>query len=353
MKNERYRWFVTVLLAAALLLGCQTVFAQVRIVGSIAGSVKDPTGSVVPGAKIVLKDEGTGISKEITASAEGTFGFPDLAHGMYSITVSAAGFSQVVVAHVEVVTSQTTDVPVSLKIGQATESVTVEGVAPVLETTSNLTSNTQTMKLVNELPTGSRSPGLAFALLAPGYTGSLTGGGRIDNVAGGAVSTTIDGINNASNGYKSGGTVWYGTVPMRLGALEEVSVESGGLGADAGAESGVNVKMITKRGGNVYHGSAFYQPTSEQFNANAWSRNATLNQGFRPYSRQHNYGGNIGGKLVAFGLLKDKLFFFVNFEYQKIPAVNSVTSSVMTSAAETGVYTYLINRSEERRVGKE
>ena len=341
--SRRYAAAVRTLLATFLLLLGQTAFAQVRIVGSIAGSVKDPSGAAIPGAKVECKDEGTNIVKTTTASAEGTFAFPDLAHGDYQITVASQGFEQAVVAHVGVVASQTTDVPVTLTVGQSTEKVTVEGTTPVLETTSNLIANTQTLELLNDLPTGSRSPGLGFATLTPGYTGTLTGGGRVNNTAGGAVSTTVDGINNASNGYKSGGTVWYGTVPSRLGALEEVSVESGGLGADAGAESGMNIKFITRRGTANYHGSIFYQPTSEQFNANSWSRNATPGQGFRTYSRVHNFGGNIGGKLIPFGPLKNKLFFFFNYEYVWTPNVASVTTSVMTPAAETGVYTYLVN----------
>jgi len=82
---------------------------------------------------------------------------------------------------------------------------------------------------------------------------------------------------------------------------------------------------------------------SEQFNANSWARNATPGQGFRVYNRTHNFGGNLGGKLVPFGYLKDKLFFFVNYEYQWIPSVNATTTNILTPAAETGVYTYLIN----------
>jgi hypothetical protein len=319
-----------------------SAFAQVRIVGSISGTVTDPAGAPVPGAKVVLKDESVGTSREALTSSVGSFSFPDLAHGEYSITVTAVGFTQSVVQKIQVAASQTTDVPVAMKIGQQTETVTVEATAPILELTSNLVTNTTSTKLLNELPTGSRAPGLTFALLTPGYTGSLTGGGRVDNTAGGAVSTTIDGINNASNGYKSGGTVWYTTVPMRLGAFEEVSVEAGGLGADAGAESGVNVKMITKRGTQNYHGSAFYQPTSEQFNANTWARNAQ-GLGFRPYSRVHNFGGNIGGKMVPFGYLKDKLFVFFNYEYVWTPNQNAVTTAIMNPDAQQGWYTYLIN----------
>ena len=337
MSKEHTKTLITFLLAALLILGCQTAFAQLRIVGAISGSVHDPTGAVIPGARVVLKDEGTGITKEATATAAGTFTFPDLAHGLYELAVTAVGFQQTVIGHIEVNASQTTDVPVSMKVGQQTETVTVDGgVAPMLETTSNLTNTTVPTKLVNELPTTNRNPGLTFAQMVPGYTAS-----RINNVAGGAMNVTVDGINNASNGWKSGGTVWYGTVPVRLGALDEVTVESGGLGADSGAESGVNVKLITKRGTGQYHGSVFYQPTSEQFNANSFSRNA---QGLpRTFSRAHNFGGNIGGKLVPFGFLKDKLFFFLNYEYVWTPAFNSVTTSIMTDDAKNGIYKYIVS----------
>jgi hypothetical protein len=333
MQTRRY---TTLLVAALLILGCHSALAQLRIVGSISGSVHDPSGAVVPAAKIELKDEGTGITRQFNATSEGTFTIPDLAHGMYAITITADGFQQSVVNHIEVVASQNTDVPVSLRIGQTTESVVVEGVAPVLEATSNLTNSVTTMKLVNELPTSNRT-GLDLAQFVPGFTG----GQRINNVAGGAMNVTVDGINDASNGWKSGGTVWYQTVPIRLGALEEVTVESGGLGADSGAEGGVNVKFITKRGTNQYHGSGFYQPYSEQFNANTFSNNAQ--RIVRAKSRRDEMGGNIGGRMVPFGYLKDKLFFFLNWEDSWRPA-NSVTQTgVMTPEAQQGIYRYLLN----------
>ena len=307
--------------------------------GAISGHVIDPSGASVPGAKIVLKDEGTGIGRETASNTEGTFLFPDLAFGSYEITVTAAGFQTAVTNHVEVGASQTTDVKIALLVGQQTQTVTVEGAAPVLETSSQVVNSTVSTKALNELPNNSRD-GMLFARLVPGINGAS--GTRINNVPGGAINVTVDGINDASNGYKSGGTSWYATVPVRLGALEEVTVESSGLGADSGAESGVNIKFITKRGGNVYHGSGFYQPYSEQFNANTWARNAQ-GLGFRTYSRSHNFGGNIGGRLVPFGPLKDKLFFFLNYEYVWNPATNSVTSQVLTPEAQQGIYKYIVS----------
>ena len=329
---------------AALL--CQFASAQMRIVGMISGTVTDPTNAAVPGAKVVLKDEVNGTSKETTSNGSGHFEFPDLPFGNFELTVTATGFQQSVTNHIAVVASQTTDVPVTLKVGQQTETVMVEGTAPVLETTSQLVADTQEVKTINELPLGARQA-LALAALVPGKTVSGSGDTRFNNVPGGAVEVTVDGINDASNGYKSGGTVFYTTVPVRLGALEEVSVETSGLGADSGAESGVNIKFITKRGGNQYHGSGFYQPTSEQFNANSWSNNA--NRVPRAYNRVHNFGGNIGGKLVPVGYLKDKLFFFFNYEYVYNPQVRinaygvGNNFGVLTPSAALGNYTYLIN----------
>ena len=338
MAQARTKILVVFMLATTLILGCQPALAQLRIVGTIAGSVHDPSGAVIPGAKIALKDESTGIKRETVATAEGSFVFPDLAHGLYELAVTAPGFQQTVVPHVQVVVGQTTDVPLTLRVGQASESVLVDGgIAPVLEASSNLTGMTQSTKLVSELPANTgRWPGLDVARLVPGYSNN-----RINNVVGGAMNTTLDGINNASNGYKSGGTVWYVAVNSRLGALDEVTVESGGLGADSGAQGAVNIKLITKRGTNQYHGSVFYQPNSEQFNANTFSNNAQALP--RTKSRVHNFGGNFGGRMVPFGYLKDRLFFFVNYEYVWTPSAGTVTTNILTDEAKNGIYKYIVN----------
>jgi Carboxypeptidase regulatory-like domain len=315
-----------------------------RIVGVISGVVTDPAGSVVPNAKVILTDSVNGTKKETVSNGSGQFVFPDLPFGTFELNVTAPGFQTSVTEKISVVASQTTDVPVALKVGSATESVTVEGTTPVLETTAPLVSNTLEPKVINELPLGARQA-LSFAALVPGKTTSSSNGGdtRFNNMPGGSVEVTVDGINDASNGYKSGGTVFYTTVPVRLGALEEVSVETSGLGSDAGAESGVNIKFITKRGGNQYHGSAFYQPTSEQFNANTWGQNA-INTA-RAYNRVHNFGGNIGGPLIPFGRLKEKLFFFFNYEYVFNPQVINRTYTVANPSTLAGNYTYLLNNS--------
>src|SRR5215471_521455 len=342
MRGERLSRLSILLVLGALVVGAQSVNAQLRIVGAISGTVQDPTGAVVPKAKVVLKDTKTGIMRETTSTEAGTFLFSDLAVGIYEVTVTAPGFKSETLNNVSVSTSQTTDVRVSLELGATSETVLItSGESQTLETTSELVASTLASKTLNELPLGNRGNALALARLAPGAQPPIGGDTRYNNLPGGAVNVTVDGINDASNGFKSGGTVFFMTVPVRLGALEEVSVETGGLGADSGAQSGANIKFTTKRGGNQYHGSFFYEPQSERFNANSWSRNA---QGLpRALNRTQNYGGNIGGPLVPFRSWKEKLFFFADFEKAYSPLTTPRTIKVLTPAAQAGIYTYVVN----------
>src|SRR3989454_1849184 len=256
---------IMIIFAAAVLVSMQSAFAQLRIVGSISGTVQDPTGAVVPNARVVLKDQKTGITRESTTTEAGTFLFPDLASGSYQITVSMSGFKTELLPSVSVSTSKTTDVRVTLEVGQTTETVTItEGAAQVLESSSQLVTNTLVSKTITELPLGNRGNALALARLAQGASPPIGGDTRYNNLPGGAVNVTVDGINDASNGFKSGGAGFFVTVPGRVGAGDEGSAETSGLGADSGAQSGAEIKFTTLRGGAPYPGSFFYQPPNRR-----------------------------------------------------------------------------------------
>src|SRR5436190_8426844 len=199
--------------AALMLFGAHGAFAQLRIVGSISGTVQDPTGALVPNARVVLKDQQTGLTKESTTTAGGTFLFPDLASGSYQVTVSLTGFKTELVPKVNVSTNQTTDVRITLEVGQPSETVTVtEDMGHLLETSGQLIVDTLTTKTVTELPLGSRSNTLALARLAQGAQPPTGGDTRYNNIPGGAVNVTVHGSTHATNGLKSGGTVFFVTV---------------------------------------------------------------------------------------------------------------------------------------------
>jgi hypothetical protein len=339
-----------IVLAIVLLCSSQSAFAQLRVVGAVSGTVQDPTGAAVANAQVTLRDVKTQITKQTTTNDHGTFFFPDLTSGVYEVTVTMAGFQKALVPTIHVQTSQTTDVKISLEVGQPTETVTVSaGASQLLETTGQIVANTIPAGQLQQLPLANRSNVLTLARLSPGISPPIGGGnsGRYNNLPGGAVNVTVDGINDASNGFKSGGTVFFATVPVRLGAVEEVSVETAGLGADSGAQSGANIKFTTKRGGNDYHGSFFYEPRSEQFNANTWSRNAQNLP--RVFNRTQEYGGNLGGPLLPFGSLRQKVFFFINYERSYSPITNARTVTVLTPAAQLGFYTYVVPATNEIR----
>jgi len=338
------------LLSFLMLILCSSfALAQVRIVGSISGTVQDPTGAVVPGAQVVLKDEGTGLKKETISDAQGGFLFPDLNYGSYEITVTMTGFQTTVLNKIVVEASKTTDVTAKLTVGQISEIVTVESAAtPVLTTSSNLVAATITSDAIQTLPVSGRDV-LGLARLVPGVSNPEGGDTHINGMPGGTINVTIDGINNASNGWKSGGTSFYGTVPARMGAVEEINVETGGLSAETGSMSGTNIKFVTKRGNRTYHGQLFYQGRNEFFNANTWIRNAQ-NQD-RSRNRRHEFGGNIGGPLLPFvSYLKDKLFFFINFEEDYSPSTATRNKTLLSAEAQTGVFRYQTSAGEIRTV---
>jgi hypothetical protein len=337
----------TVGLLALLFWSSPSAWAQLRIVGAISGTVQDPNGAVISNARITLKDAKTGITRETTSTERGTFLFPDLANGLYEVTVTAPGFQTSRLTDISVSTSQITDVRINLMVGQTSDTITVVGSdAAGLETSSQLVASSLTTQTITQLPVANRSNVLALARLAPGASPPAGGSTRYNNLAGGAVNVTVDGINDASNGFKSGGTVFFMTVPVRLGAVEEVSVETAGLGADSGAQSGANIKFTTRRGGSNYHGSGFYELRSDQLNANTWTRNA---QGLtRVYNRNHEYGGNFGGPLIPFGSFKEKLFFFINYERVYNPQFNATTVTVLTPDAQRGIYTYVVSGTTDQ-----
>jgi Carboxypeptidase regulatory-like domain len=336
------------LATAALLAFAPVTAAQVRIVGAITGTVVDTAGLAVPGARVQLKDELTGIQKETDTNNDGSFVFPDLNFGSYEVAVSLQGFQTSRVTQVVVESSRTTDLRVTMQPGGLDEVVEVTGATPVLETTSNTISGTLNNTQLRELPLGGDGRNVfQLARLVPGVAQPAgTGSTHYNGMPGGTINPTIDGINNASNGFKSGGTSFFGTVPARLGAIEEVVVESAGLGADAGAQGGVNLKFITRRGTNRFRGSVFEQHRNESLNANTYFNNSRGIE--KPKFRRHDYGGNLGGPLLPNTSFKDKVFFFVNFEQEYIPGTTLQTNTVLTAEAEQGIFRYQTASGEQR-----
>lgn len=326
---------------ATCLLSPSIVSGQTRTTGQIVGTVKDATGAIVPKAELILIDLGTGVTAESTSGSDGGFVFPNLQSGKYQLTANLQGFQPVTLQEVMVQTARSTDLIVQFEVAGVTEQVQVEAHSPVLETTSTTVANTVRNEQIAKLPLSGRNI-LSFALLVPG---AATSAGARDSeyngLPGGAINITLDGINNNSQRFRSGGTSFFVFAPIRLGAIEEVTVSTAGLTADAGAEGAVQIQFATKRGTNAFRGQVFDTIQNESLNAQGFVNKA---RGIpKTRLRQHEYGANFGGPV-----LRNKLFFFANYEQIYQPSETTIARTVLTADAQRGLFSYVATDGSTR-----
>lgn len=317
--------------------------AQARSAGQIVGTVKDASGAIMPNASLVLIDTGTGTTFETKSGPEGNFVFPNLQPGTYSLTATARGFQPVTLQEIVVQTARSTDVVVQVQVAGLSEQVKVEGRVAVVETSSATVANTVSNAEIAKLPLSGRNI-LNFALLVPG---TATSAGARDSeyngLPGGAINITLDGVNDNSQRFRSGGTSFFVFAPIRLGAIEEVTVSTAGLTSEAGAEGAVQVQFSTKRGTNIFRGQVFDTIQHEKLNAQApVNKSRGLPQ---TKLRQHEYGANIGGPLV-----RNRVFFFGNYEQVYAPSETTLERTVLTPEAQQGIFRYSASDNSVRTV---
>jgi hypothetical protein len=311
--------------------------AQITTTG-IHGIVRDPSGALVPNVDLTLKDTATGIEKTTSSTADGAFAFVNMLAGKYDLTASIKGFDTAVYSNIVVDTGRITDVTVDLKVGAATTKVEVEAAGVGLATTTNEVGSTINANNINSLPYNGRDA-LNFTLYVPGAQ-SASGGSTFNGLPNASMNISIDGMNNNSNRFKSGGTSFYGFAPVRLDAVEEVAVSTSGLGADAAGMGAMQIRFTTKRGTDTYKFHLLYQAANEDFNANTYFN--ILRGIHRSKTRTANYVGSVGGPLAPWiSRLKHRLFFFINFEDLPQPGATTYATTVLQPDMLNGNMTYL------------
>src|SRR5215475_6516582 len=328
-----------VLVSLTVVAMATTSFGQITTTG-IRGLVRDPNGAVVPNATVKVKDNSTEVEQATVSSSDGGFLFPNLQFGTYRLTASASGFKTAIIASVVVESGKTTDVSLDLVVGTTSETVQVTTSAEQLNTTTNEVGGTISNRLVQNLPFNGRD-GLNFATLIAGNMRTTSDrNSTFNGLPNASLNITLDGMNNNSQRFKSGGTSFFAFAPARIDAIEEVSVSTTGLGADAGGEGAMQIRMTTKRGTDQYHGQVLYQGENEALNSNTFFRNL---QGLpRNKSRSHNAVGSIGGPLLPFfERFKNKLFFFAYYEAQPQPSTSTFQQRILTAAAQRGDFTFI------------
>jgi carboxypeptidase family protein len=308
-------------------------YAQ-KITGTIRGTVTDPTGAVIPGAKVTVKNEDTGLTRSGSTTSAGIYSFAELPVGSYRIEVEDAGFKAEVRSRVVLNVADTRAVDIQLATGDVSEVVTVEVPAVAVKTVGADVSGLVTGPEVRALPLNGRNF-MQLTLLQPGVTGidglntidKGLGSGSDVSVSGGSVTTnlwTVDGANN--NDVGSNRTI---LVYPSVDAIEEFKIQRNNYGAEFGQSGGAQINLVTRGGTNEFHGSTYYFARRDQWNSTDFFLKEAHQE--KAPLKWDDFGGTFGGPI-----LKDKLHFFVSLEWNKDKRSDVRTSFVPTEAERSG-----------------
>jgi len=331
----RARFLLVFLLLAAIGLSAQTFR------GTILGTVTDPTGAVVAGAKVSVRNTGTGLERSTETSGDGSYSLPELPIGTYNVTVTQTGFQTFITTGVTVDVAAERRVDASLKTGEISTRVEVSAdQLPLVETTTNTLGGVLTAQTVQDMPVNGRDY-TKLIYMNPGVSGSPD---QISDSPGSFGEFSMNGARGRSNNYLLDGTDMndgyrndpainqagvFGTPStiLPIDAVAEVNVLSN-FAPEYGRNAGAVVNIVTKSGTNAIHGSA-----AEYFRNNALDARNYFNIASEPKAPFHNnqFGASLGGPIV-----RDKTFFYADYEGQREPVGVVTISGVPTGSAADG-----------------
>lgn len=299
-----------------------SVFGQSQLgAGAVSGTVQDSNGGAVPGAIVGLQNKGTSVSQTVTTGVSGQFAFPVLQPDTYTVTVEKDGFSRIEQKDVQVTVGRTVTLQLNLTPGEVTAVVTIES-SPIIDTLKTDESSLVSREQINELPINGRRAD-QFALLTPGVTrdgrfGLLSYRGQ----SGVFNNFTLEG-NDSNQAYfaeAAGRTRIASNVSAN--AIQEFQVTQSNFLPEFGRSAGGGINAVVRSGGNQFRGDAFWYFRNQDFSAR--DPLATIN----PEERRDQFGGSVSGPIV-----KDKLFFFVNWDQQvrNFPLITEDLSRVLTT----------------------
>ncbi|HUS18033.1 MAG TPA: carboxypeptidase regulatory-like domain-containing protein [Terriglobales bacterium] len=341
------RWTSSLAIFSIMLLAlAATGVAQTGNQGSIEGTLADASGAVIAGAQLTATNQQTGIQFSTKSNAEGLFVFPVLPVGIYDLKAEHVGFATVTSKNLQVKVGSKTNLPLSMGVSGTVETVNVSDAAPLIETTRSSFSTTVDNTSVEKLPTNGRNF-IDFVLLTPGVTRDVrTGDISFAGQRGTLNSLTVDGADNNNTFFgQTTGRTGSGRAPYQFSqdAVQEFQVNSNGYSAELGRAGGAVVNVITKSGTNAFHGTGFWffrdrgmnadDPINKQTAALAGTTVAR-----KPAYHFNQFGGNVGGPIV-----KNKAFFFFDYDGQRNTQPNPITFSLPTIAAPTAFETAAIN----------
>jgi len=326
-----------------ILITCHFAFGQSAST-SLRGVVKDPTGALVPGATVTILNQSSGSSLVSTTNSAGSYQFAQIPPAHYLITVAASGFGGQS-KKAELLVNQPATIDFALTMQTDSVTVDVSATAQTLNTTDASVGNSVGNETIQALPMEGRDP-ISLLTLQPGvlYLGNPsendTNDSRSGSVNGGRSdqgNITLDGMDDND---QIAGTAFTGVLRSTLDSTEEFRVTTSNGTADSGRSSGAQISLVTKSGTNNFHGALYeyYRPTNTVANS-FFNKNQQLANN-KPNIPQkyvlNTFGGTVGGPI-----LKDKLFFFFNYEGLRQAVSNVVTAVLPTKEFYQGELGYI------------
>jgi hypothetical protein len=329
----------------SVMLAFLAALATAQSTSQLNGSVSDPSGASVPGATITLTGAATGLQRTTTSNGAGLYQFLDVPPGDYRLEATASGFARYAVSDVKLVVKTPSTINVKFQVAGVAELVTVEGQAPLINRTDASLGNTIEENQIAELPIADRNvvyllslqPGVAYlGGAAETNQATDTRSGAVNGVRSDQSNVTLDGIgvNDQNNGYAF--TSVLNTPPD---SVEEFRVTTANSNADSGYSSGGQVALVTKSGTNAFHGSVYEYNRNTIFSANdPFLKNSQLTSGqsnTAPKLLRNVFGGALGGPIM-----KNRLFFFANYEGRRDAEGSSTLRTVPSASLRAGDLVY-------------
>ncbi len=324
------------LLAGALAVLIGTAAEAQTTTGEIRGTVRDNSGAVVPGATVTAIALDTGLTRTEVTGPTGTYVFPNLPIGKYTMAAELEGFSKAERTGFDLVADGRITADFTMAIGALTETVTVEAArGDVVNRTSGEVARVVDGETVRSLALSGRNY-LELTTLIPGAvtndddqmavtTGLGTGGTSFNGNRGNSNNLTVDGGFNLDSGSNSSMINNVG-----IDFIEQVAIQTSNFAADKGRNSGASINVVTKSGTNRFSGSAFETFRDESLHAaNYFAPKDASGKPIKAKEDYHNYGGGVGGPIV-----KNKLFFFIGEEWKSLDRQESPQRRTLPTRAE-------------------
>ena len=321
-----------------------------RDLATITGRVTDSSGGVVPSAKIVIEEQGTGQVYEMTTNGAGEFTRPALKPSTYNVTVSAPGFKKSEQKDIILNSGERTGVNITLTLGDIGQTVEVQGSAPLLQTESTQVGAAVNQKTLTDAPLGGQRNFVYLARLAPGVVPAENGARDANNGgisangvrANGQNNFLLNGVDNNVNTIDFLNQTSYAIGPS-VEAIGEMSVLTNGYNAEYGRGAGVVVNVNLKSGTNQFHGSVFELLQNRALDANTWNNNLAG-------APRGPFVGNQFGVTGGGPILKNKLFIFGDYQGTRIASSGGAVAglgrsnflTIPTAAMKTGDFSSLL-----------